>query len=181
MGSLISLAIYAALIGAAWIGVNMFLANERAKGADAQLKADAPVIAACKTDLGTVTGANQTLQVDVTRIGKERDDQNRAVADLAKQSAASKAQATAALAAAKAAAVGVDADNATLTAALAAVRTRKGGTCESTLAAIDDNLRSLARVRVREPAPIPAGAADRGPSGNAAAGTNPGRPPVPKP
>lgn len=148
MGSLVTVIVYAVIAGGALLAIHSFLNGYEEKGAAAQLKADTPIINACKVDRDTATKANASLKLDVDRIAKERDDQSAAVAAQAAEAARLAALKDKALANAQAALKSYAADNASLASVLAAAQPQ-GKTCAQTLAAVDDNLRTLARKRVQ--------------------------------
>jgi hypothetical protein len=148
MGSLITLAIYAAMAAAALWAVHSFLNGYEEKGAARQLAADKPIIEACKVDRDTAIKANVSLKADVDKIAKERDQQSAAVDAAAKEAARLSALKDKALADARTRLAAYESDNASLSSILANAQP-KGKTCEQTLAAVDDNLRTLARQRVR--------------------------------
>ncbi len=174
MGSLITLAIYGALAAGAFLAIHSFLGSYEAKGAKAQLEVDTPIINACKTDRDTAVKANVSLQSDLAKLAGEREQQNAAIAAQAAEQTRLEAAKAKALAEAQARLAALGRDNASLASILAAAP--KGGqTCEQTLAAVDDNLRSAARQRVRF-SPPEAGNSSGG--ANRAPDQNPGADPV---
>ncbi len=130
-------------------------------GAAKQLAKDQPILEACKVDRDTAVKANQTLQVDVVRIGSERDQQSAAVKELADAMTKQAADRNARLAAAKPRIDALRVDSGTLEQRLAA--NSEGKSCDEKLANIDRDLRAIGGFGMRElavpsapkPAPTP--------------------------
>lgn len=68
MGSLITLAVYAAMAAAVVAGAFAFLSHEQGIGAAKQLAKDQPVLQACVADKKTAVDANNTLKDDVVTL-----------------------------------------------------------------------------------------------------------------
>jgi hypothetical protein len=148
MGSLITLAIYAAMAATALGAIYAFDQSRQNIGAKKQLAADAPVLATCVGDKKTAVDANVSLQVDLDRLTKERDEQSAKVQDLS--AAGTKAQAEK-RAAQAAAATALNALRSDKDAALArSKQVTKGETCETTLGKIDADLHDLAVRELRD-------------------------------
>ena len=164
MGSLITLAIYGAIAAAAMLAIHSFLNGYKEKGAAEQLAADKPIIEACKVDRDTAVKANASLQVDVKRIGDERDLQSKAVQDLQASMAAKDAEKAKRQAADRPKIAALQSDTLTLEQRLSA--NTEGKTCDEKLSNVDRDLRAIVGGGVRVVAPGPA-SSDR--SQNAAA------------
>jgi hypothetical protein len=141
MSMLIQIAIYAAIAGAAYLAFTSWTDSIRKEGAEAQLKADTPIINACKVDRDTAVKANVSLQADVTRIEGERQKQNDAVQSLADELGEQKKRQAQMLAAAKPRIAALRADSGTLEQRLAA--NTEGKSCDERLSNVDSDLRAI--------------------------------------
>ncbi len=145
---MVQIIVYIVLAGIAFAAIHTFDLSRQKIGADAQLKADAPIINACKTDRDTATKANVSLQTDLQRLAGERETQNAAVADYAKTMARLQQEKDTRIASQAARLKAYDDDAAALRVRLAA--TTKGATCEQILSSVDRDLRDLASQRMRD-------------------------------
>jgi len=165
MGSLIQLAIYAALAAAAVAAVMGFLHHQQSIGAEKQLAKDRPIIQACVADRATAIGDRDKALAANKQLADDLTAQNAAAQAYYDQSERMKRASHAALEAALATGKSLAADEAAARVkAMQAVQ--KGESCEQTLADIYADLRDMAVRKLRDrPGPAPVS-----PSGNAAAG-----------
>lgn len=141
MGTLITIGIYLALAAGAYLAFTSWTNGIRQEGAAAQLKADTPIIEACKVDRDTAVKANASLQADVKRLAGERDQQSAAVKELADAMAAQQAAKAKRVAADKPRIDALRADTMTLEERLAL--NTEGKTCDEKLSNIDSDLRAI--------------------------------------
>lgn len=167
---MVQLIIYGVIAAVLLGGAYAVRSSIEEKGAAKQRAKDEPIIAACQADLKTAQGANDTLRMDVLRIGVEREAQNAAVQDLADRTKQAMVEREKALAFAQGKVAALQGDAAAMRQRLAQ-QPKPGVTCEQQLSSIDSTLRDLATRRVRDHPPA-AGSRDQG--GNPAAGQNPG-------